>query len=398
MSILILLNLVLIYLMSAQNGTLSEQTSHGVSVQIAETFVTDYEEKTPPEKEEVILKIHAPVRKVAHMIEFGMLGVLSLALLLTWKGGTLTRIVASLGFVLAVAVSDELHQTQVEGRGAQLQDILIDFLGAIIACSLFLCLYFLIRKRKRTSHMRIQVTNYKIQTNGIKCRLAVASDLHGMDHSYLLELLAAQKPDLILIPGDLTYDEALRDEQNKAYDFLEKAAKIAPTYYSLGNHEIACYHKGNPWRHPTPIPLTPEIKARIAKTGAVLLDNESVSVGELTVCGLTSGINGKRNEPNREVLDRFSKECGYRILLCHHPEYFMPYVRKTDIELTLCGHAHGGQWRWFGKGTYAPGQGIFPKYTSGVLENRCVISRGLGNHTMIPRIFNKPELVVIDLE
>ena len=245
--------------------------------------------------------------------------------------------------------------------------------------------------------MRIQTTQYQIPSGRKNLRLALASDLHGMDHSKVLELLREQSPDLILIPGDLTDDEGLREENGKAYDFLQEAAKIAPTYYSLGNHELACYHKGNPWRHPIPIPLTEEIKARIAKTGAVLLDNESVTLGDLTICGLTSGINGKKNEPDTEVLERFAAQPGYRILLCHHPEYFMPYVKSTDIELTLCGHAHGGQWRFFGKGTYSPGQGIFPKYTAGVLENRCVISRGLGNHTCIPRIFNDPELVIIHL-
>jgi hypothetical protein len=37
------------------------------------------------------------------------------------------------------------------------------------------------------------------------------------------------------------------------------------------------------------------------------------------------------------------------------------------------------------------------KYTSGVLDGVCVISRGLGNHTRVPRIFNPPELVLISL-
>jgi predicted MPP superfamily phosphohydrolase len=67
------------------------------------------------------------------------------------------------------------------------------------------------------------------------------------------------------------------------------------------------------------------------------------------------------------------------------------------MDLIVCGHAHGGQWRLFGRGVYAPGQGLFPKYTSGVLDGVCVISRGLGNHTRVPRIFNPPELVLISL-
>ena len=107
------------------------------------------------------------------------------------------------------------------------------------------------------------------------------------------------------------------------------------------------------------------------------------------------GINGDQNEPNAEVLRHFAALGGVKLLLCHHPEYFMPYIRRTDIALTVCGHAHGGQWRFFGRGVYAPGQGLLPRYTAGVIENRCVISRGLGNHTRIPRICNRPELVII---
>ena len=100
--------------------------------------------------------------------------------------------------------------------------------------------------------------------------------------------------------------------------------------------------------------------------------------------------------PRLEWLENFCAVEKPKILLCHHPEYYVPYIQKADIDLTVCGHAHGGQWRIFGRGIYAPGQGLFPKYTAGVLDQKCVISRGLGNHTWIPRIFNRRELVIID--
>jgi predicted MPP superfamily phosphohydrolase len=47
---------------------------------------------------------------------------------------------------------------------------------------------------------------------------------------------------------------------------------------------------------------------------------------------------------------------------------------------------------------FAPDQGLFPKYTSGVHEGRLVISRGLSNTvTPIPRLFNSRELVVVEV-
>ena len=88
-----------------------------------------------------------------------------------------------------------------------------------------------------------------------------------------------------------------------------------------------------------------------------------------------------------------------RLLLCHHPEYYPDYIRGTDIELTVSGHAHGGQWSIFGRGVFAPGQGLFPKYTAGVYDGgRLVVSRGVTNTVRIPRFFNPTEIVVINAE
>ena len=74
------------------------------------------------------------------------------------------------------------------------------------------------------------------------------------------------------------------------------------------------------------------------------------------------------------------------------------WLRDYPIDLFVAGHAHGGQWRLFGRGVFAPDQGLFPKYTSGVHEGRLVISRGLSNTvTPIPRLFNSRELVVVEV-
>ena len=245
----------------------------------------------------------------------------------------------------------------------------------------------------------MQITRYPIHAASMeKClRAAVASDIHNCEHEVVLQALQSESPDLILIPGDLMDDHRLRDPNALGYAFLRACAEIAPTYYSLGNHELACYHKGNPWRHPIPRPIDDEIRERISQTGATLLENDCIHENRLCICGLTTGINGHENRPDTDTLERFAKETDYRILLCHHPEYFDSYIKQTSIDLTVCGHAHGGQWRFLGRGVYAPGQGLLPKHTAGVIDGRCVISRGLGTHTVIPRIFNHPELVILEI-
>ena len=243
----------------------------------------------------------------------------------------------------------------------------------------------------------MRLTNYTVPapSSDVDLHIAVTSDLHDTRNAPILELLRPEQPDLILIPGDLTDDRGLKNPDSAAYAYLRDCAKIAPTFYSFGNHELGCYHKGKHWTHPTQRQLSKKILQQIRSTGAVLLDDEYVCHGALSICGLRSGLDGKRNSPNEKALKQFADLPGIRILLCHHPEYYLPYIKSTGIELTVCGHAHGGQWRIFGRGVYAPGQGIFPKYTAGMPEPGWIISRGLGNHTHIPRIFNPPEVVMI---
>lgn len=399
LGLLILANMTAIFFFSSQNGEESGKTSSEVTKVVAEITVKDFESKPPVEQEQIVQKIHPPVRKLAHMAEFGSLGALIFLFLLTFRGAILPRWFASLVATFLYACTDELHQMLSDSRGPQFQDVLIDLSGALITCTVLLLPVILIKYRKGTLQHPMKTTRYTVLSkHKLDLRVAVASDLHGCPHAEAVKRLEQEKPDLILIPGDLMDDHDLRNPKHSGYEFLRQCVAIAPTYYSLGNHELACYHKGNPWRHPIPVPLTEDVKKRIAETGAILLDNDFVHVGNLCICGLTSGIKGKENCPDPDAIKRFDAQSGYRILLCHHPEYFMPYIWETDIELTVSGHAHGGHWRFFGRGVYAPGQGLFPKYTSGLLFNRFVISRGLGNHTRIPRIFNPTELLIIQIK
>lgn len=90
----------------------------------------------------------------------------------------------------------------------------------------------------------------------------------------------------------------------------------------------------------------------------------------------------------------------FSILLSHRPERLAQYA-KEGFSLVLSGHAHGGQVRLPGiGGLYAPDQGIFPRYTSGLYRlgpTRMVVSRGVGNGCGVPRLLNRPEAATIVL-
>jgi len=115
------------------------------------------------------------------------------------------------------------------------------------------------------------------------------------------------------------------------------------------------------------------------------------------------GIKDKSVNANyQKVLSVLSnvEKTDFQILLSHRPELLSVYS-QYDIDVVFTGHAHGGQIRIpFIGGVFAPHQGFFPKYTSGIhTQNNTtmIISRGLGNSTFPFRINNRPELVVVTL-
>lgn len=238
-----------------------------------------------------------------------------------------------------------------------------------------------------------QVVEYRVKNKKIKMPLCatILSDLHLSDPTPVITLLQKIVPDVILAPGDLMED--LRSAQSVACQFqgltlLSAAARIAPTFYSLGNHE----------KEPCSVALQ-----AIKDTGAVLLNrSSSEAFAGLYIGGLDSHVKSgtrKTLPPDLSFVKQFSayQTDRCKILLCHNPEYYVPYLRAEDIDIIVSGHAHGGQWRLFGRGLYAPGQGLFPRYTMGVYENRLVVSAGLGGMTRVPRINNPAQVVVLHL-
>ncbi len=232
-------------------------------------------------------------------------------------------------------------------------------------------------------------------------RMALVTDLHAQDPFRLLKELEECSTDYILMAGDIleALDGSCEEKNRKAFAVLSGAAKIATTFYTTGNHEDGGVHsERRHWRekHCTDRIYTDENMQRIRESGVNFLLDSYVIKDGIAFGGLASGLILKDSIPNLEFLAEFASIDAPKVLLCHHPEYYKPYIKKYPIDLTVSGHAHGGQWRFFGIGVYAPGQGLFPKYTSGVHDGRFVISRGLKKTVFPPRIFNSPEIVIID--
>ena len=248
-------------------------------------------------------------------------------------------------------------------------------------------------------------------------RLALLADLHGRPYQPVIENLKRYKPELICVVGDILYgmhplnDRSPLDTQENVLPFLKACADLAPSCLSLGNHE---------WM------LDDVDLKQIAACGLTVLDNDfkvttlngrKIVIGGLMsayclayrrfVAGLTAEERAEHRYPKKECggnenlppdaewLKEVAAEKGWHILLSHHPEYW-PLIAPHSIELCLSAHAHGGQWRIFNHGVFAPGQGFWPSLTSGIHEGRLVISRGLSNTARVPRLLNPTEVVYVE--
>ncbi len=218
-------------------------------------------------------------------------------------------------------------------------------------------------------------------------RFAVVADLHAHPTKGLCRLIRGEAPDAILMPGDM-FDT--RGDRKATLKFLRHMASSVPVFCSPGNHDRNI-RKGD--------------DRALAATGATLLDNSSVCFCGIHIGGLSSGLLDeyrtdieKTTPPDLKWLTAFAAGPSPRLLLCHHPEYYPDYIKKTSIELTVSGHAHGGQWNIFGHGVFAPGQGLFPRYTAGAYDGgRLIVSRGVTNTVKVPRFFNPTEVLIISI-
>lgn len=245
---------------------------------------------------------------------------------------------------------------------------------------------------------RMIVRRYTVESDKIDApvRLAVLTDFHGCDYGEdavdLVQAVEALQPDAILLVGDMFSADGDAEAELRMFSRLKS---IAPSYYVTGNHEY--------WECDVP-----QLLARIADMGVTVLDQNceelTVNGQNLNLCGIPDPY---ANVGTWDALTSATGDLhqeGFTILLAHRPELIEQYAAKGTFDLVVSGHAHGGQIRIPGivNGMYAPNQGWFPKYAGGLYEvdgTTLIVSRGLAREsTLFPRIFNRPELVLVELQ
>ncbi len=247
----------------------------------------------------------------------------------------------------------------------------------------------------------IKLTEFHVTSDKltVPLRIVELSDLHNADlGDRLPQLVAAQEPDLILLVGDLV--DMDRSDRDQALATLRSLADIAPVYVSMGNHDVV--HEIN---------YDVDLKTTYEAAGAIVLDSV---YEDITVKGQKLRIGGiygyclpdkyiEAREPESAFLRDFQNTPDYTLLMTHMPVCWLinGSLEYWDADCVLSGHAHGGQVVLpFVGGLYAPDQGWFPGECSGHFQTdnkHLLVTTGLGGTTPVPRFYNRPEVVVIDL-
>ncbi len=244
----------------------------------------------------------------------------------------------------------------------------------------------------------MKIREYFIETEkkNIDLTICVVSDLHSLPSEDCLSAVIKTGADMIICAGDMLerLDGSYDLKNERGIEFLSKLAEISPTYYTFGNHERFGSHREMRTNPVSEEYASKENLKRIKEAGVTLLNNEFISIDNLSICGIMP-----KYEPfDTELLTEFSELDGYKILIAHQPEYYDKY-KNFDFDIMISGHTHGGQWKLFNRGIYAPDQGLFPKYSSGIYEKRLIVSAGASNpQKPIPRFFNPREILLLKIK
>ena len=266
--------------------------------------------------------------------------------------------------------------------------------------------------RKELSEFCVRKYTLKVPyetESGKPVKIIFVSDLHGKQYGKnnesLIRAIRKEGPDFILSGGDiLTRSEEVTD--HTAIRFYQNLSEICPVYAANGNHEQRM--KENPeyygFRYA-------RMKKQLVDAGVQILENESVEIDmkgiPVTVSGLEIPLKCYSHFKTvpldlSEMIERIgmAEREKFQILLAHNPAYMKQYA-DWGSKLTLSGHLHGGLVRIPGiGGLITPQARFFPKYSGDmhIKDNKaCIVSRGLGTHTVNIRLFNTPEVVSITL-
>ncbi|MDE6024849.1 MAG: metallophosphoesterase [Lachnospiraceae bacterium] len=260
-------------------------------------------------------------------------------------------------------------------------------------------------------YRKLKLTRYEIESGGklpAPVKFVFISDMHCCfaNAENIINKIAYEKPDAIILAGDMVICSAKKEKEIfDMADFINRMSEIADVYYGMGNHEREMEENNE---------LTSLWNRYVSKLnlGVKLLENKSEELNirgsRITICGLDipakyyekfTGDKLGREDMNSLIGEK--DRLAYIVLIAHNPDFFHAYM-DWQADLVLSGHNHGGLLRLpvLG-GIISPKPRIFPKYDYGIYENnntKMIVSNGVGGHSVMVRVNNVPELIIINLK
>lgn len=273
------------------------------------------------------------------------------------------------------------------GRGCLTALIILALIAAAAA--------FLIKdSRDDLEISRYEVKSQKLPESFDGFKIVQLSDLHGAefgeDGMGLVEKVKELEPDIIALTGDFVTDEGDLAAVEK---LAARLVKLCPVYFISGNHEFGSG-------------LAVKVRNILERAGVKYLSNEYLTISRGEDGILLGGVEDPLAYADMLSPDELAQKMNdaapdaFKILLGHR-NYWMTEYPELPVDLIFCGHAHGGLIRIPGVGgLIGTDRRLFPDFDAGQFNNgryTLIVSRGLGNSVPIPRIFNRPEIVCVEL-
>lgn len=273
------------------------------------------------------------------------------------------------------------------GRGCLTALIILALIAAAAA--------FLIKdSRDDLEISRYEVKSQKLPESFDGFKIVQLSDLHGAefgeDGMELVDKVGSLEPDMIALTGDFVTDEGDLAAVEK---LAARLVKLCPVYFVSGNHEFGSG-------------LAVKVRNILERAGVKYLSNEYLTINRGDDEILLGGVEDPLAYADMLSPDELAQKMNdaapdaFKILLGHR-NYWMTEYPELPVDLIFCGHAHGGLIRIPGVGgLIGTDRRLFPDFDAGEYNNgryTLIVSRGLGNSVPIPRVFNRPEIVCVEL-
>lgn len=184
-------------------------------------------------------------------------------------------------------------------------------------------------------HPKVEQLNISLEqkSNNKKLRAVAISDIHlgyGTGIKALeryVELINSQKPDIVLIAGDLI-DNSIKPLLDKPFDKVLNTINAPLGIYMVpGNHEY--------------ISDINKVEKYLEKTSIVMLRDSVITLPNgVQIIGRDDRSNAKR-KPLSDLLSLTNREQP-TIVIDHQP-YKLATADSLKVDMLLCGHTHHGQ-------------------------------------------------------